>query len=262
MCHGAAGLAVSGDMRIAIIGGTGTLGRHVAGELRSRGHEARILGRSAPEPEHRVDLTTGGGLDTALKGCDVVVDASNNSSKWAAEVLVQGSRRLLAAEEVAGVGHHVGVSIVGCEAVPFSYFQVKAEQERVIEQGPVPWSIIRATQFHELAAASLAAAARLRLMPLPRIRLQTVAAAEVAAVVAGVAGRRPRQGRVEVAGPEIADARDLARTWLLTTGRRSAVLPIVIPGKLGRALRSGALTAERPDVRGTVPFAAWLAEQG
>lgn len=261
MCHTVAGFAVSRDMRIAIIGGTGTLGRHVAGELRSGGHEVRILGRSAPEPEHRVDLATGEGLDTALKGCDVVVDASNNSSKRAAEVLVEGSRRLLAAEETAGVGHHTGVSIVGCEAVPFSYFQVKAEQERVIEQGPVPWSIVRATQFHELAAASLAAAGRLRLMPLPRIRLQTVAAAEVARVVADVAGRPPRRGRVEMAGPEITDARELARTWLSATRRRGAVLPIVIPGKLGRALRSGALTAERPDVRGKVTFAAWLARQ-
>jgi nucleoside-diphosphate-sugar epimerase len=87
-------------MRIAIIGGTGTLGRHIAGELRSHGHEIRILGRTVPE--HRVDLATGEGLDTALKGCDAVVDASNNSSKRAAEVLVEGSRRLLAAEEAAG----------------------------------------------------------------------------------------------------------------------------------------------------------------
>jgi uncharacterized protein YbjT (DUF2867 family) len=192
----------------------------------------------------------------------VVVDASNNSSKRAADVLVAGSRRLLAAEEAAGVGHHVGVSIVGCEQVPFSYFQVKAEQERVIEQGPVPWTVVRATQFHELAAASLAAAARWRLLPLPRIQLQTVAAAEVAGVLADVAARPPRQGRVEIAGPEITDARDLARSWLSATGRRAVLVPVALPGKLGRALRTGALTTARPDVRGTVPFARWLAGQG
>lgn len=253
------GEAVNG-MRIAIIGGTGTLGRHVAGELRSHGHEVRILGRSAPE--HRVDLTTGQGLDAALKGCDAVVDASNNSSKRAGEVLVEGSRRLLAAEEAAGVGHHVAVSIVGCELTPFSYFQVKAEQERVVERGRVPWSIVRATQFHELAAGALEALGRWGLLPLPRALLQTVAAAEVAQVVADVAAKPPLRGRVEVAGPEIVDARDLARTWLSATGRRAVVLPLVLPGKLPRALRTGALTTDRPDVRGTVSFAAWLAEHG
>lgn len=245
-------------MRVAIIGGTGTLGRHVAGQLRSHGHEVRILGRSVPE--HRVDLTTGAGLDAALKDCDVVVDASNNSSRRAAEVLVGGSRRLLAAEEAAGVGHHVAVSIVGCEQVPFSYFRVKTEQERVVEQGPVPWSIVRATQFHELAAATLEALGRWRLLPLPRARLQTVAAAEVAAVVADVAAGPPRRGRVEVAGPEVADARELARSWLSVTGRRAVLLPLPLPGKFGRALRSGALTAGRPDIRGTVSFARWLAQ--
>ena len=180
-------------MRIAIIGGTGTLGRHVAGQLRSHGHQVRILGRSAPG--NRVDLTTGEGLDAALKGCDAVVDASNNSSRQAGEVLVNGSRRLLAAEEAAGVGHHVAVSIVGCELTPFSYFQVKAEQERVVERGRVPWSIVRATQFHELAAATLEGLARWGLLPLPRALLQTVAAAEVAQVVADVAAKPPLRAR-------------------------------------------------------------------
>jgi uncharacterized protein YbjT (DUF2867 family) len=99
-------------MRVAIVGGTGMLGRQVAQELRARGHQVRTLSRHSP------DLTTGEGLDVALAGCDVVVDASNDASKRAAETLVEGTRRLLAAEERAGVGHHVGVSIVGCECVP------------------------------------------------------------------------------------------------------------------------------------------------
>ena len=141
------------DMRIAIAGGTGTLGSLVAAELGRRGHEIRVLRRSAPE--YRVDLATGSGLADALAGCDVVVDASNNSSRHAAQILVDGSRRLLAAERAAGVGHHVCVSIVGCERVPMGYFQVKAEQEQVVEQGPVPWSMVRATQFHEYVLAML-----------------------------------------------------------------------------------------------------------
>ena len=94
---------------------------------------------------------------------------------------------------------------------------------------------------------------------MPRARLQTVACAEVAPVVAGVAEGGPRHGRVEVGGPEISDARDLARTWRSVTGRRVALVPVAVPGKLGRALRAGVLTTARPDVRGTITFADWLA---
>ena len=94
---------------------------------------------------------------------------------------------------------------------------------------------------------------------MPRARLQTVACAEVAPVVAGVAEGGPRHGRVEVGGPEMADARDLARTWRSVTERRVALVPVAVPGKLGRALRAGALTDDRPDVRGTITFADWLA---
>jgi uncharacterized protein YbjT (DUF2867 family) len=245
------------DMRIAIAGGTGTLGRPVADALRSRGHEVRVLSRRGPE--YRVDVTTGEGLAEALEGVDVVVDATNDSSKHAADTLVEGSRRLLAAEEVAGVGHHVCVSIVGCELVPARYLRIKAEQERVVEEGPQPWSIVRATQFHELVDMALAPAARKHLMPVPRVPLQTVASTEVARVVADVAEGAPRRGRVEVVGPEVVDARELARTWRSTTGRRALLLPLPLPGRMGRALRAGALIAERPDVRGTTPFATWLA---
>jgi uncharacterized protein YbjT (DUF2867 family) len=244
-------------MRIAVAGGTGTLGRRVADELRSRGHEVRVLSRRSPD--YPVDLTTGDGVARAVAGCDVVVDASNDASKQAARTLVDGSRRLLAAEEAAGVSHHVGVSIVGCERVAMGYFTVKAEQEQVIEHGPVPWSLIRATQFHELAAATLERAGRWRVLPVPHAALATVASADVARVVADVAESRPRLGRVQVAGPEVTDARDLARTWRSVTGRRALLVPVPLPGRLGRALRGGALTAARPDVRGGIGFAAWLA---
>ena len=145
-----------GDMRIAIAGGTGTLGSLVAAELARRGHEARVLSRGAPE--YRVDLATGSGLAPALAGCDVVVDASNNSSRHAAQVLVAGTQRLLAAEQAAGVRHHVCVSIVGCEQAPMGYYRVKVEQERMAAQGPMPCSVVRATQFHELVLAALTAA--------------------------------------------------------------------------------------------------------
>jgi uncharacterized protein YbjT (DUF2867 family) len=246
-------------MRIAIVGGTGTLGRHIVTSLTRRGHEVRALSRSSPD--FPVDLVSGTGLDTALDGCAAVVDASNASSaRRAAQVLVSGTRRLLTAEQRAGVSHHVCISIVGCEQVPIGYYRVKTEQEQAVERGPVPFSIVRATQFHELAAAALAAAGKYRVLPVPRIRLQTVAAAEVADAVADVTeGETP--GRIQVAGPEVATARDLARSWQTVTGRTALLLPLPLPGKIGRALRDGALTADHADVLGTITFADWLAAQ-
>jgi len=217
----------------------------------------RVLSRHSTE--YRVDLTTGEGLTEALAGCDVVVDATNDpSGRRATETLVEGSRRLLAAEDAAGVGHHVCVSIVGCDQVPVGYFRAKAGQERVVERGPVPWTIVRATQFHELVAKTIEQLARWRILPVPRVRLQTVAAIEVARAVADVAGRPARRSRMNVTGPELADARDIARTWRSLTGRGALLLPIRLPGKLGRVLREGVLTAEVPEVRGTTTFTEWL----
>jgi uncharacterized protein YbjT (DUF2867 family) len=244
-------------MRIGIVGGTGTLGRHVTSALAGRGHDMRVLSRRSPQ--YPVDLVTGDGLAAALEGCEVVVDASNASApRRAAQVLVDGSRRLLTAERDAGVSHHVGISIVGCERVPMGYYRVKAEQEQVISGGPVPWSLVRATQFHELVAMFLATAGKWHVLPIPAARLQTIAAAEVARVVADVAGGEPC-GRIQVAGPQVLTAAELARTWKAVTGRRAVSVPVPVPGKLGRALRAGALTAEDADVLGTQTFADWLA---
>src|SRR5471030_2586125 len=116
-------------MRIAVAGGTGTIGRRIAVALSRDGHEVRALRRGAAQ--YPVDLTTGSGLEAALVGCDVVIDASNGPpSRKARAVLVEGSRRLLEVEARAGVRHHVCVSIVGIEDVPMGYYRVKLEQER------------------------------------------------------------------------------------------------------------------------------------
>jgi uncharacterized protein YbjT (DUF2867 family) len=244
-------------MRIAIVGGTGTLGRHIAADLAGRGHDIRVLSRNG---EYRVDLSTGAGLTVALEGCAAVVDASNAASaKRAAQVLVEGSRRLLAAEAAAGVAHHVCVSIVGCDRAPMGYYKVKTDQERVVEQGPVPWTIVQATQFHELAASALAAAGRWHVIPVPRMQLQTIAATEVAHALADVAEGTPVRSRLQVAGPEVRTARELARTWLTVTRKTALLLPVPLPGRLGQALRAGALTAgPHPDVSGKITFADWL----
>jgi uncharacterized protein YbjT (DUF2867 family) len=248
-------------MRIAVVGGGGTLGQHITSELTGRGHEVRVLSRSSPD--FAVDLASGAGLAAALAGCSAVIDASNaTSARRASQVLVEGSRKLLAAEQTAGVGHHVGISIVGCDLVPVGYYRVKVEQEQVIAAGPVPYTVVRATQFHELAARVLGAAGKYRLLPVPRMRVQTVAASEVARAVADAAEGPPGGRRIQVAGPEISTARDLARTWRSVTGQAALLLPLPpLPGKTSRALRDGALTTDHADVLGTITFAGWLRGQ-
>jgi uncharacterized protein YbjT (DUF2867 family) len=221
------------------------------------GHEIRALSRHATD--YPIDLTTGAGLEGGLEGCDVVIDASNGPpSGKARAVLVDGSRRLLEVEARAGVGHHVCVSIVGIEDVPMGYYRVKLEQERVVESAGLPWTIVRSTQFHELLDAWLSAAARWHVSPSARARFQPVDVDEAAAAVAAVAIGAPRLGRATVAGPEVHDLRSLSRIWREATGRRAIDIPIPLPGKLGRALRTGRLTCATPDVRGRQTFAAWL----
>lgn len=243
-------------MHIAVVGGTGTLGRLVSAELSRRGHDVRALSRSSPE--FPVDLTSGRGLASALAGCGAVVDASNNQ-RQARQVMVDGSARLLAAEQEAGVGHHVCISIVGCDRVSMGYYRVKVDQERVVAQGPVPWTIVRATQFHELVAGLFTAAARYRVLPAPVMPMQPVAAADVARVLADAAESDLSGGRISVAGPQVASVRELARAWLSATGRSAVLLPVPLAGSLGRALRTGALTAANADVTGVITFADWLA---
>ncbi|MGH3300748.1 MAG: SDR family oxidoreductase [Streptosporangiaceae bacterium] len=242
-------------MRIAIVGGAGTLGRHVTADLAGRGHEVRVLSRSSQA--FPVDLSTGAGLAAALAGCAAVVDATN-SQRRSRQVLVEGSGRLLAAEQQAGVGHHVCISIVGCDRLPLGYYRVKVEQEQVVARGPVPWTIVRATQFHELAASMFAAAARYRVLPALRLPMQPVAAAEVAMAVADAAECAPEGRRVQVAGPQVSSAADLARSWRSVTGRAAVLVPVPLPGRLGRELRAGALTTNQAEVVGTVTFADWL----
>jgi uncharacterized protein YbjT (DUF2867 family) len=235
-------------MNIAIVGGTGTVGAATARELTERGHAVRVLSRHAPE--YPVDLKDGSGLARALAGVDVVVDASQGGR----DVLVEGSRRLLAAELAAGVGHHVGVSIVGIDRVGGPYYKAKLDQEAEIARSGVPWTIVRATQFHTLVARTFAASAKLGVLPAVRMPLQPVDPAEVGRVLAETAEAGPSRAITQFAGPEVVSVRDLAQRWRESTGSRA--LPIQLP--VSRSLRAGGLT-NAGAWRGTVTFDRWLA---
>ena len=171
-------------MKIAIAGATGSIGAPVAAELIKRGHGVRALSRRSEQ--HPVDLETGAGLAGALEGCDALVDASNGgpAEKAARAVLIEGGRRLLDAAAEAGIRHHVCISIVGIEAVPLPYYRVKVEQEGQVEASGVPYSIVRATQFHTLLDGLFTAASRYRLLPGGAARIQPVDPIQVAEVIA------------------------------------------------------------------------------
>jgi uncharacterized protein YbjT (DUF2867 family) len=250
------------QIRVAVVGGTGMLGTALVAELLGRRDEVRVLSRG-PAPQlppgathHRADLATGEGLAEGLTGVEAVVDAAN-TRRHARAVLVDGTRRLTAAGARAGVRHHLIASIVGCDRVPMGYYRVKAAQEQALAAGPVPWTVLRATQFHPLVAHELAAAARFRVRPTGSIALQPIDVSVVArrladAVHAAPAGRLP-----DLAGPEVRTLGELSRIWQRADGRR--LLPVRVPafGRLGRALRDGGLCDPAAATPGPT-FAEWL----
>jgi uncharacterized protein YbjT (DUF2867 family) len=250
------------NQTIAVVGGTGTLGALVVAELVGRGATVRVLCRNAPAApvsgavHRRVDLTSGAGLAEALAGATAVVDASN-STRVAEQTLVAGTGRLLAAGAAAGVGHHLAISIVGIDRVPVSYYCHKLAQERAIEAGPLPWTLLRATQFHQLLDAGFTAAARFGIRPTGAAKLQPVDPRTVAARLADAALAAPAGHLPDLGGPKVETLGELTRTWATARDRRR--LPLRIPpwGKIGRPLAAGALCVPGGATQGE-DFEEWL----
>ncbi len=251
-------------MKVAVAGGTGTLGRPLVAELARRGDEVVVLSRSGhgglPEgaAHRRVDLAGSEGLAGALAGVEVLVDAANTSPSQG-EALVAIARRLLDAAAAAGIGHFVGVSIVGCDRVPMPYYKAKVEQERAIAAGQVPWSLVRATQFHDLLAWAFGATARWRVLPTGSAQLQPVDVRIVAARIAEVVHTEPGGRLPDVAGPEVRTLTELAHAWRSARGRRALPLRLPMVGRIGRPLREAAL-CDPAAAAGGPTFERWLAD--
>jgi uncharacterized protein YbjT (DUF2867 family) len=171
-------------------------------------------------------------------------------------VLVEGTRRLLRAGAAAGVRHHVGVSIVGCDRVPLAYYKVKVEQEEAIAAGEVPWSLLRATQFHTLIAWAFGQAARFGVVPSGGARLQPIDPRVVAARLAEVVRGEPAGRLPDIGGPEVQTLTELAKAWR-GAGHRALPLRIPMIGRIGRPLLEAALC--NPVAASDGPsFAEWL----
>jgi uncharacterized protein YbjT (DUF2867 family) len=204
-------------MKIVVIGGTGLIGSKAVAILRQGGHEV-----VAASPKTGVNSITGEGLTEAMAGAQAVIDLTNSPSfedRAVLEFFETSGRNLLAAEAAAGVQHHVALSIVGTDRTPDNgYFRAKVAQEHLIEASGIPYTIIRATQFLEFLGGIAAASAEGNIVRLSPGLFQPIAADDVAPIVAEVALAAPRNGIVEIAGPERAPFNEIVARYLQAVG--------------------------------------------
>lgn len=203
-------------MKIVVIGGTGLIGSKTVAILRRGGHEV-----AAAAPETGVNTITGEGLKEAMAGEQVVIELANSPSfedKAVLEFFETSDRHLLAAEAAAGVRHHVALSIVGIDRSDNGYFRAKLAQEKLIEASGIPYTIIRSTQFMEFLGRIAAEAADGNMVRISPGLFQPIAADDVAAIVADVALAAPRNGIVEIAGPDRAPFNEIVARYLKAAG--------------------------------------------
>jgi uncharacterized protein YbjT (DUF2867 family) len=209
-------------MKIVVIGGTGLIGSKVVEKLKQKGHEAL-----AAAPNTGVNTITGKGLKEALAGAQVVVDLANSPSfedKAVLEFFETSERNLLPAEAAAGVRHHVALSIVGIDRSDNGYFRAKVAQEKLIKASGIPYTIIRSTQFLEFLHAIADSSADGNTVRISSGLFQPIAAEDVAAAVADVALAAPRNGIVEIAGPERAPFNAIVARYLKAVGDARVVV--------------------------------------
>ncbi|MFC4019584.1 SDR family oxidoreductase [Micromonospora sp. GCM10011542] len=252
-------------MRVLVTGAGGRLGGAVLARLHADGIAVRATSRrprTGSDVEWVVtDLATGDGLAEAVSGVDAVLHlASSPRGRDTYRVDVLGTRRLVVAAGEAGVRHLVYISIVGVDRVPIPYYRHKLAAEQVVAAGPVPWSVLRATQFPQFLDDLLTASARLGPVVGDRAVLaQPVDPGEVAARLAARLTAGPLRGIEEFGGPQVLRFDDAVRAWRAARGSRRPLLPVRLPGRLGRELRAGGLVTEALP-RGTRTWADHLAD--
>ncbi len=203
-------------MKIVVIGGTGLIGSKTVAILRQGGHEV-----IAASPQSGVNTITGEGLKGALAGAQVVIDLANSPSfedKAVLEFFETSERSLLPAEASAGVGHHVALSIVAIDRTDNGYFRAKVAQEKLIVASGIAYTIVRATQFLEFLRGIADSSAVGNIVRLPPILFQPIAADDVAPIVAETALAAPRNGIIEIAGPERAPFNEIIARYLKAVG--------------------------------------------
>lgn len=249
--------------QLLVTGGAGHLGRLVVKRLSAAGYRVRGMSRRVSPGEgwpgaewKQADLKTGAGVAEAVQGMDVVVHLAAVGNSM---VDFEGTRHVVEAAREAGVSHLVFISIVGIDRVPWGGGKAKLASEDLIERSGIPWSILRATQFHYGIDLMLNFLTKLPLValvptdfPLQPVDEDEVAQRLVEIVQAGPSGRLPDMG-----GPQVYTTGELARIWLRQRGMQRAIVPLWLPGKMARALRQGGNTCPQ-QATGTITWQTWL----
>src|SRR6516225_6557383 len=247
-------------MKIVVIGGTGLIGSKTVAILRHGGHDV-----VAASPKSGINTVTGEGLREAIAGAQVVIDLANSPSfedKAVLEFFQASGRNLLAAEAAAGVGHHVALSIVGTDRTPDNgYFRAKVAQEKLIEASPIPYTIVRATEFFEFRGGIAQAATEGQTVRVPPALMQPIAADDVAAAMADVALAKPLGGTFDLAGPESIRQDDLVRQFLKATGDARTVITDPKALYYGITVNDQSLTPGEHPRLGPTRFQDWLSQQ-
>ncbi len=252
-------------MNVLVTGGTGTLGRHVVTRLRQSGHRARILSRNPRGHVDAVqgDLTSGEGIERAVKGMDAIVHAATTARQnLSGRGDVKATRVLLEHAKKAEIKHFLYVSIVGIDDVDYAYYKTKKKAEEAVRAAGVPWSILRATQFHELIELFVRSFSRIPgVTAVPFAwQFQPVEAMEVGNRVAEAILQPPAGRLADFGGPEIRDLKTMAASWLMVRRSRRRLVNLPIPTRFSRQFAEGRLTA--PDHRdGKITFNEYLADR-
>jgi uncharacterized protein YbjT (DUF2867 family) len=244
-------------MKIVVVGGTGLIGTKLVSRLRQKGHKV-----VAASPNSGVNTITGEGLDEALAGAQVVVDVANSPSfedRAVLEFFEKSGRNLLAAEAVAGVRHHVALSVVGSDRLADSgYLRAKMAQERLIKASKIPYTIVRSTQFFEFVPSITQSATSGQTVRLSPALLQPIGSEDVADTVADAALGAPVNGTIEIAGPERIPLDELARRFLRATKDARQVVADPHARYFGAELNDRSLTPGDSPHLGSIRFDDWL----
>ena len=244
-------------MKIVILGGTGLIGSKVVNLLRARAHEV-----VAASPSLGINSITGEGLSETLTGAQVAVDVINAPSwedKAVLEFFENSTRNVLAAEANSGVGHHVALSIVGCDRLPASgYLRAKFAQEELIKASPIPYTIVRATQFFEFVGGIADSATSGQTVRLPSVLFQPILSDDVAAAMAKIAVAKPLNRTIEIAGPDAIPFDEVVHQYLAAHHDSRAVAVDEQARYFGTTLEKRSLVPGENALLGPTHFADWL----